>query len=636
MSEGTGGSDEPMDAPAAPGAGAVQPTQRIRKKKARLKLRKTLAVGGGIVAAGALALAGTGIASALSAGSNYRTAPAEQAAVVETVNANGTIASATRYDLAFQTDGTVEAVLVSVGDTVSAGQALARLDESELHEAVTEAEQAVTDARQTLAEHQETQASGGSSSSASSAAATASTAAGSGSAALSAAGSGSSGSMADPAAEAAVQKVRDAQAALLAQYEQVQTEIVEANDLIAQSPACNAFLQVVLADGSGEGSDLGGEAGGADPDAQDGVAAGMTLDEAKAALEACQSEIATIQGMQASIGEQQQRVLDRAAELNAAVDELLAALEASGSGSGGGSGGGGDSGGGGSSTPGGSGSTSETPSGGTSGGGVSGGMGGTSTVITAEQLLADQAAIDLAEANLRVAQARLAFSAITSPIDGTVAAVSLAAGDSVTAGSDSAVITVLGDDGYVVETTISLTDIGKLAVGQTVEATVAASGTVYAGEVSSIGLLDVSSTSTPAFAVIVALDTGDDELLNGGSARLSIETASVDDALTVPSSAIHRSGNVTTVNVLRDGASESVEVAIGAVGSERTEILSGLEPGERVILADLTAAIDSGDSSGSAGLSGLGGSAGGTGFGGGSFPGGGDLPAPPSGGFPGG
>lgn len=619
MSDGTGGSDEPIDAPAAQGAGAAQPAQRIRKKRARRKLRKTLVIGGGIVAAGALALAGTGIASALSAGSNYRTAPAEQAAVVETVNANGTIASATRYDLAFQTDGTVEAVLVSVGDTVSAGEALARLDESELHEAVTEAEQAVTDARQTLAEHRETQASGGSSSSA----ASASAAAGS-----SSAGSDTSGSA--PSAEAAVQKVRHAQAALLAQYEQVQAEIVEANDLIAQSPACNAFLQVVLADGSDDGADLGGEEGGADPDAQDGVAAGMTLGEAKTALQACQSEIAAIQGMQGSIGEQQQLVLDRAADLNTAVDELLVAVDTSSSGSGGNTGGG--SGSGGSSSPSGSGSASGASSGGASGGSMS----GTSIVITAEQLLADQAAIDLAEANLRIAQARLAFSAITSPLDGTVAAVSLAAGDSVTAGSDSAVITVLGEDGYVAETTISLTDIGKLAVGQTVEATVAASGKVYGGEVSSIGLLDVSSTSTPAFAVIVALDTGDDELLNGGSVRLSIETASVDDALTVPSSAIHRSGNVTTVNVLRDGASEPVEVAIGAVGSERTEILSGLEPGEMVILADLTAAIDSGESaSGSGGLTALGGSEG-AGVGGGSFPGGGDFQAPPGGGFPGG
>lgn len=259
---------------------------------------------------------------------------------------------------------------------------------------------------------------------------------------------------------------------------------------------------------------------------------------------------------------------------------------------------------------------------------------GSSAVITAEQLLADQAAIDLAEAELKIARAQLRFAALTSPIAGEVVAVSLAAGDSVSAGSDSAVITVVGEDGYVAETTVSLTDIAKLEIGQPVEAVVAATGETYAGEVSSIGILNVSSTGTPAFTVIVALETGADRLLNGGSARLAIETASVDDALTVPSSAVHRSGGITTVNVLRDGESEPVEVEPGAVGPERTEILSGLDAGQTVILADLTAAIGGGESaSGSGGLTGLGGAAntGGAAL----FPGGGDFPAPPGGGFPG-
>ena len=108
-----------------------------------------------------------------------------------------------------------------------------------------------------------------------------------------------------------------------------------------------------------------------------------------------------------------------------------------------------------------------------------------STTITAEQLLADQAAINLAEAELKIAQAQLAFSKLTSPVDGEVLAVTLAAGDTVTAGSDSATVVVAGDDDYVVETTVSLTNIAKIAIGQSVTATITATGESYAGTISS-------------------------------------------------------------------------------------------------------------------------------------------------------
>lgn len=642
------------------------------RKKISLKVQRLLYIGGGVIAVGALVFAGTNIAVALTAESNYRTALVEEAPVTEFVSANGTIAAANRFDLAFQTDGTVAKVSVSVGDTVTAGQTLATLDESELEEAITEAEQAITDAKQTLAEHQETQASGGTSTT-SSAAVTSAAASSSATTTTSSTSSppttntsetgGGAGNQdsetpdpdsppqsaeLDPAVVEAMQNVTDAQTAMLTKYEEVQGLIEATNAVITTaSDTCQIFLNATLtAPDAGDG-----EAEGSETDVEAATDAGMSLEEAQTALTACQTEITNVQAGQASISTGQQEVQDLAAALNDAVDELRQALE--------------DSDGSGSTDPsdpsdtpgsedppsgsenppstgspsGDGGGTQGSPSGSdSSGGGMTGGQ---TMTITAEQLLADQAAIDLAEAELKIAQAQLAFADITSPIDGEVVAVSLAAGDTVTAGSESAVITVIGEDGYVAETTVALTSIGKLQIGQPVEATVAATGTVYQGEVSSIGILNVSSTSTPSFDVVVFLETGDDQLLIGGSARLRIETATVEEALTVPSSAIHREESRTTVNVLRDGESVAIDVELGAVGSERTEILSGLERGEKVILADLSAAISSeDDSSGSTGLTGLGGSSNeefgpGSFSGGGGFPGGGDFPTPPEGGFPG-
>jgi hypothetical protein len=76
--------------------------------------------------------------------------------------------------------------------------------------------------------------------------------------------------------------------------------------------------------------------------------------------------------------------------------------------------------------------------------------------------------------------------------------------------------------------------------------------------------------------------------------------------LTVPTSAVHVDGTDATVQVLKDGTPTSVTVERGAVGAERTEIVSGVALGDEVVLADTAQPIDSGSSSSSRGLSGLG------------------------------
>ncbi len=77
----------------------------------------------------------------------------------ETVSAEGTVAAAQTDDLSFSSSGTVTAVNVTAGDTVTAGQVLATIDSSELAAAVTSAESAVADAEAKLADDQDADAS---------------------------------------------------------------------------------------------------------------------------------------------------------------------------------------------------------------------------------------------------------------------------------------------------------------------------------------------------------------------------------------------------------------------------------------------------------------------------------------------
>jgi len=164
--------------------------------------------------------------------------------------------------------------------------------------------------------------------------------------------------------------------------------------------------------------------------------------------------------------------------------------------------------------------------------------------------------------------------------------VALAVGDAVQASSTTSVITVIGTNGYVVDLTVPLASVDVVKVGQTAAVTVPSSGQTLTGTVSSIGVLDVSSTATPEYDVVVALDPSSEPLFDGSSAQVVVTVAGTGDVLTVPTSAVHVDGSKVTVQVLADGAVTDVAVERGAVGTELTEITSGLTAGQVVVLAD--------------------------------------------------
>jgi hypothetical protein len=172
------------------------------------------------------------------------------------------------------------------------------------------------------------------------------------------------------------------------------------------------------------------------------------------------------------------------------------------------------------------------------------------------------------------------------------------------------VITVIGDGGYLVNATATLTNVSKLKVQQPVAISVVGSSKQLTGTVSSIGLMNVSSTTSPSYDVTVAITDKGVKLLNGTSAKLAVTAATAKSVLTVPTSALHNTASTHTVDVLKNGQSVPTTVKIGASGNQVTEITSGLSKGDVVILADLssTVGITSPTTSTSTGLAGLGGS----------------------------
>jgi multidrug efflux pump subunit AcrA (membrane-fusion protein) len=76
--------------------------------------------------------------------------------------------------------------------------------------------------------------------------------------------------------------------------------------------------------------------------------------------------------------------------------------------------------------------------------------------------------------------------------------------------------------------------------------------------------------------------------------------------VTVPTSAVTEVGaGRATVDVLDRGRPITTVVTVGIVGGSRTSIVSGLEAGQRVVLADLDAALPTTDSANQRGFGGL-------------------------------
>jgi trimeric autotransporter adhesin len=222
---------------------------------------------------------------------------------------------------------------------------------------------------------------------------------------------------------------------------------------------------------------------------------------------------------------------------------------------------------------------------------------GTSTTTTsAQQLVADQKSIDAARAQLRVARSDRDMAVLRAPIDGTVADLKISTGDSVS--SATTAMTIVGKGRKSVVVNVSLADIDLVRVSDRAHVTVDGLSTPLPARVAQIGLTNTASStgSSSTYAVTVVLDKTAARLYDGMGATLAIDVGSARNVVTVPTSAIATIGSLHTVRVYSAGKLTTTAVTLGVQGADRVQVKSGLRAGQRVVLAEVSAAIPSSDS----------------------------------------
>ena len=236
-----------------------------------------------------------------------------------------------------------------------------------------------------------------------------------------------------------------------------------------------------------------------------------------------------------------------------------------------------------------------------------------STVVSAQTAVADKQA-RISELQLLIAQAT-----VVSPIDGVVVTMN-AVEDQEVSGADPLVV-VADLSNIIVNASIMSTDMGAVQTGQPVTMSMYnsdGSQLELTGTVESVALEpDKNSSggqgSMPTFSAVISVDPIDGQSIHSGmTVDYKITTASSEDCLTVPSSAIVNTEEGTAVFAkpltdengneipfdetipipegtegIPDGF-QLVPVEIGIADSTNTEILWGIDEGTTVFLAGPT------------------------------------------------
>jgi HlyD family secretion protein len=92
------------------------------------------------------------------------------------------------------------------------------------------------------------------------------------------------------------------------------------------------------------------------------------------------------------------------------------------------------------------------------------------------------------------------------------------------------------------------------------------------------------SGGEPGCVVDLVLTELDPRMQDGMDAQVHVVTGSLDNVLMVPKSAVQGVGQNGTVVVIGPGGQHrSVPVAIGVVGTDRVQVVSGLKEGDQVL-----------------------------------------------------
>ncbi len=205
-----------------------------------------------------------------------------------------------------------------------------------------------------------------------------------------------------------------------------------------------------------------------------------------------------------------------------------------------------------------------------------------------------QAQVQQAQASLSQLEEQLSYTTITSPMDGVILSRDVELGDAVSSilvmGSTATLVMTIGDTTQVyVQGKVDESDIGKVYMGQPARIKVESfKDKTFQGKVTKIAPLGVEKDNVTTFEVRVSIDNPGGELKANMTANAEILLEEHKGVLTVPEQAViydkDRNASVEVPDPKEKKGRRKVTIKAGISNGTRTEVLSGLNTGDTVIL----------------------------------------------------
>jgi RND family efflux transporter MFP subunit len=194
--------------------------------------------------------------------------------------------------------------------------------------------------------------------------------------------------------------------------------------------------------------------------------------------------------------------------------------------------------------------------------------------------------LKIAKLNLESAELSLEKAVIAAPFDGVVADITISEGEEIGAATLAAPSITLVDTSEIeMRGFIDEIDIALVKVGQAANITLdALPDEEIEGKVAFISPIGTALIGVVYYETTITLEHPVVNLKDGMTASAEVIIERRDDVLLIPNKALGGTWENPTVLVLVDGQQEEREITLGLTDGTNTEVLSGLEEGEKVVL----------------------------------------------------
>ncbi|HJL55636.1 MAG: efflux RND transporter periplasmic adaptor subunit [Candidatus Pacebacteria bacterium] len=203
-----------------------------------------------------------------------------------------------------------------------------------------------------------------------------------------------------------------------------------------------------------------------------------------------------------------------------------------------------------------------------------------------EQITAQEAKVEEAEALVRSKQAEIDKTYLFAPINGVVTLQEAKVGEIITA--REIIVTLISQAEFEIEAKVPEADIAKIKIGDIARVTLDAYGSdiEFIASVVSIDPAETIIEGVATYKTVLYFTDMDNRIRSGMTANIDIKTAEKDNVISIPSRAVITKNGKRTVRILdTQNNVVEIEVVTGLRSSEGSiEIIDGIKEGDKVIV----------------------------------------------------